>query len=756
MILSKAINMLIRINGGSGGIKEYLENGQKQDRFYSRDELDERVILDGNLELTNNIIESMNVNRDKYFHITLAFKEDYLNPDTLTNINQEFKEYFLAGYSDNESTHNEINYYAEAHLPKIKSYMSNIDNQLIERKPHIHIVIPTINLLDGTEFYPSIKKMIKYIDAFQEHINNKYGLASPKDNLRINFNNTSEIVSRHKGDIFNANGKEQKSAILDLILENNPTDMNKLKALLTKNGYEVKLRNKDNPVTCYLNVKLPGDAKGISLKESVFRDEFLCLPHETKLAKLNQPKTGKYIEAYPAKQLDTTNTQLMQEWQELKALETRFINHGTSKKERQAYYKLFPEDKLSYLKNKRQKYYKQYAPLLQNKNDEQAIQMSLENTIDIIRVDDQHTTKDSLVTELIHKNQEQDKQQTFRNYLHELNTKINADVLLELTEKTHGVQPELYFITKDKNGVDRIKCGSRNLSIVDFCLKELNLSFKDTVTLLDNAYNMQKDLTRERGWNIHQDMYLKEQYREWFTQYKTERVKQLNDTLTDASDTRKYIIADNKAQIKALRNNQQLTPAELIKQVNLLKARQVFELDALSKARKQQQNSIRKAFNLEMQSAYRKFLGQMAQDGDGIALKELRRLRIEFNKHGNETNNIISYVDRYQEFRLNITYDIDDNGAICYKLNNQIILKDTGRKLEVTQVTNDNIKLSLELAMAKFGKTIALTGTTEFRQKVVEMAVKNNYKVEFLDEYSRLYYAKTLDAAKIDTNTISR
>ena len=41
--------MLIRINGGAGGIKEYLEDGQKKDRFYTRDELDERVILDGDL-----------------------------------------------------------------------------------------------------------------------------------------------------------------------------------------------------------------------------------------------------------------------------------------------------------------------------------------------------------------------------------------------------------------------------------------------------------------------------------------------------------------------------------------------------------------------------------------------------------------------------------------------------------------------------------------------------------------------------------
>jgi hypothetical protein len=460
---------------------------------------------------------------------------------------------------------------------------------------------------------------------------------------------------------------------------------------------------------------------------------------------LDQHKGRKYIEAYQAEKLDKVNIQLMQEWLEIKALETRFINHGISKKERQAYYKLSSEDKLSYLKDKRQKYYEKYTHVLDNNQDEQATQSFLENTDDAIKTDEQHITKDSLVTELIYRNQEQDKQLSFRNHLHELNNIIHADILLELTEKTHGVKPELYFITKDKNGADRIKCGKRNLSIVDFCLKELNLTFKDTIILLDNVYNMQNDLTRERGINIHQGMYLKEQYRDWFIQYKIERLEQLNDTLTVASETRKQIMANTKSQINAIRNNQQLTPAERIKHVNLIKAKRVFELDALSKAIKQQQISIRKSFNLEMQSAYRKFLAHMAQDGDETALKELRRLRIKFNKQSNDTNNTVNYVDRYQEFRLNIIYEIDTNGAICYKLNDQVIIKDIGKKIEVIQDTNDNIKLTLDLAIAKFGKTIELTGTTEFKQKVVEIAIKYNSKLEFIDVFSKQYSARYLN-----------
>lgn len=42
--------------------------------------------------------------------------------------------------------------------------------------------------------------------------------------------------------------------------------------------------------------------------------------------------------------------------------------------------------------------------------------------------------------------------------------------------------------------------------------------------------------------------------------------------------------------------------------------------------------------------------------------------------------------------------------------------------------------------MTKFGKTIELTGTPEFKQKVIKIVVKNNYKTAFLDEYSKQYY----------------
>ena len=334
--------MLVKISGGSGGIKDYLENGQKQDRFYDRNQLDERVILNGDLNNIHQLTEGMESTSDKYFHITLAFKEDYIAPDVLEKIDNEFKNFFLKGYRDDE-----VDYYSEVHLPKIKSY-ETADGQTIVRKPHIHIVIPCENLLNGNVFEPRIEFNIKYIDSFQEATNAKYGLGSPKDNLRTTFNSSSEMISRYKGDEFNGAGKEERADILKLIIDKNPQSMNELKDLLSDNGYEVKTRNNGKP-DAYLNIKEVGKAKGINLKDSVFRDEFLSLSIDDKIAKINQAPEVKYHSAVEASQVQDKHLVNLDEWNTYKALECKY-KPNMSQKQRELYKDLSVEEKLCILK----------------------------------------------------------------------------------------------------------------------------------------------------------------------------------------------------------------------------------------------------------------------------------------------------------------------------------------------------------------------------------------------------------------------
>jgi hypothetical protein len=129
--------VIIRINGGKEGIVQYLIHGVMQGRSQSRDELDERVILSGDIELTDHIIDSIEGRGDKYLHITLSFKEDFVSVSQMQKLVRDFEQFAFAAYDEDE-----YNLYAEAHIPRIKSTQDNMTGSQVNRMPHIHIVIP--------------------------------------------------------------------------------------------------------------------------------------------------------------------------------------------------------------------------------------------------------------------------------------------------------------------------------------------------------------------------------------------------------------------------------------------------------------------------------------------------------------------------------------------------------------------------------------------------------------------------------------
>ena len=89
--------MIVEIGGGNSGIAEYLEKGLKQGRIFSRDELDQRVVLEGDLELTNKIINSIEDNgQERYLHITLSFREDDISNDLLQAVTAEYKSLLMS------------------------------------------------------------------------------------------------------------------------------------------------------------------------------------------------------------------------------------------------------------------------------------------------------------------------------------------------------------------------------------------------------------------------------------------------------------------------------------------------------------------------------------------------------------------------------------------------------------------------------------------------------------------------------------
>ena len=136
--------MLARVTGGKSGIVEYLQDGIKSGRDLSRDELDDRFTIDGNISITEQLIKDLNAdNKDNnYLHITLSFSERDIDQDGIIKAYNDYKSLVFSAYDTDE-----YNVYAEIHYPKVKSYTDKKTGDVVERFPHVHMVVPQKNLI---------------------------------------------------------------------------------------------------------------------------------------------------------------------------------------------------------------------------------------------------------------------------------------------------------------------------------------------------------------------------------------------------------------------------------------------------------------------------------------------------------------------------------------------------------------------------------------------------------------------------------
>jgi hypothetical protein len=343
------------VYGAHDGVKQYLEEGRKAGRELGRDELDERIVLAGDLDLTDSIIQSIDAapNVDRYLSITLSFKEDHVDVETLRAVVRDFERFAMHAYRPDEYC-----FYAEAHLPRVKSYLDEKTGELVERKPHIHIVIPKTNLISGQALRPFgfDKYNLDYIDAFQEHTNAHYGFASPKDNRRTMLTDASEMISRYRGDLFRANSRALKEQLLDAVLDRQIENHADFMALLHEYG-AVRMRNAGSS-DAYPNVKPAGADKGVNLKEYVFTPEFIALPTAEKLQALSADAADQYEAGVAPRRTPDEITTVLDAWYATRARELKYLNSGSRLYQR--YQESSPHDRKLMLADLEREFYAQH------------------------------------------------------------------------------------------------------------------------------------------------------------------------------------------------------------------------------------------------------------------------------------------------------------------------------------------------------------------------------------------------------------
>ncbi|MDY7576547.1 AAA family ATPase [Actimicrobium sp. CCI2.3] len=351
--------MLVRIGGANSGIAQYLQTGQKAGRENTRDQLDERLILEGDLSTTDEIINRIDSEGERYKHITLSFKEYQVSPEILQEITDDFKATFLSAYGENE-----INMYAEAHIPKMRSYIDS-DGTVIERFPHIHIVIPTVNLQIDKRASPLELISLKYgsetstldmIDAWQETINQKYGLASPKDNLRSDFGSEAEILSRSKGDDFHKKDSQVRQSILNKMIDQKIETRADFEKMLGTFG-EVSI-GRAGKSDQYFEIRLPSaegepQNKKIRLKDAQFTDAYITTTTDVKRMALIQGRNS-------ASQDPIRQAELVESFKTKRAREIKYL-HTDSKFFKETYKNASHDEQLRFLDEREQTHYAQLS-----------------------------------------------------------------------------------------------------------------------------------------------------------------------------------------------------------------------------------------------------------------------------------------------------------------------------------------------------------------------------------------------------------
>lgn len=356
--------MIIEISGGHDKVAEYLINGLKSGRSFNRD-ADKRVTLLGNLDTTKQIYQSIDSDGERYHHITLSFKEDDISIEDMQKVIDEFNNFIKEAWGDS------INIYAEAHMPRLKSYYTK-KGRLMIRKPHIHIVVPNIDLKTGKYITPLgyVDNNLHYINAFQEFINEKYNFASPKSNRQNSFQNEADILMEHRGDLF-YQSVEEKTQILDLVLNKDIKSWNDLQQILQSLNIISKIANKKKAENeQYLSVKFEHRKKDVRLKDYVFSKEFISKSKEEKLHFLHKEINAKYEnkKVISDQKIQQKNIDLLQYWKDIRSLEIKHINTG-SKYYKEAYKKLSKEEKIKVLNSKEIEYQKKYNILQEVENE---------------------------------------------------------------------------------------------------------------------------------------------------------------------------------------------------------------------------------------------------------------------------------------------------------------------------------------------------------------------------------------------------
>ena len=166
----------------------------------------------------------------------------------------------------------------------------------------------------------------------------------------------------------------------------------------------------------------------------------------------------------------------------------------------------------------------------------------------------------------------------------------------------------------------------------------------------------------------------------------------------------------------------------------------------------------------EKMPSYREWVAEQAKDGNEAALSQLKGWQYADKRKAKEAEKSEAKdaelgairADRGHDpqrphtFTDGISWDINTRtGDVTYKLDGQAAFRDSGKQVAFIGSTDDKtVAAGLMLARQKFGQTLHLTGTDEFKAKAIEVAVKQGMDIKIHDPKWEQYRCQLTEQTK--------
>lgn len=736
--------MLVRVSGGREGVAQYLRHGVKAGRAFTREQLDERMTLAGDLELTDALVRGMVNQGNRYLHVTLAFKEDHVPPEALRAIVEEFRAFTAAAYAEDE-----FNFYAEAHLPRIKHYSNRATGEQVERKPHIHIVIPQKNLLSGEHLNPFGigERSNEFLKAFQERINATYGLASPDDHSRHSFNIESALLSRYKGDQFAGAHRELKEKIRDDVLQLGIESREDFHRYLAEHWETSTVNSRGRE--CFAIRPDPG-GKRVRLTEAFFSAEHIARPTTDKLAR-QQQDAAAYVATQTPRPVLSQHLERETYWHEVRAKEIKYLNSGR-RAEWGRYKAMDDRGRAAFLAEKEAAFYGKHRADLEHAINalEQDSARHLEASVRVARrhresgrTDDgarapaRERPGDTVAGTLLARLQERHRAyRGDRLGLDEIKQRLAGERLLKHLSHTHGVEPAKYLVHRTAHG-DRIQCGGRSYNVTDFCTKEMHLPFAEAAPILRECYAGQQRELRLEARPRPREALWQDYTARWRGERRQEAKAAIAEQRARHAEGRRAITEQYRKERAQLSADRTIYGAAKQAARSVLRVRQLEAEAALRKAHAAERERVAEQY--PSRPTFADYLQDQAQRGVVEALNELRRQsRPEVRE---PEPNAVAFVGHEAAESLAfapLAYRVARNGDVTYYDHQGDVMRDETRRVQALRCDDQTLAIALRVAERKFFKpgqpgpiTVALAGNEAHVRRTIEVAVQEGINVRF-------------------------